>query len=170
MKKILLFIICILTLSCKHPESEESYDSFYSTDTNSSENLTYKVVGVKDGDTYVLLLNDIEINVRLAHINCPEKGQSFGRNAKQFGSDFCFGKEVTLIHNNKKDRYGRLIAEIFIDNVCLNKELIKNGLAWHYKKYSNDEDYANLEIDAREGKIGLWQEENPIDPDVWRKM
>ena len=57
----------------------------------------------------------------------------------------CFGSYITLIVNekNKLDRNKRLIAEIILDDGRnLNKELVKNGLAWHFKKYSDNYEYA----------------------------
>ena len=127
-----------------------------------SQTIVAKVIGVKDGDTIVLHFENKPITVRLEHIDCPEKNQPFGAKAKQFVSEFCFGKTVTLISN------GRWIGEIFYNNQNLGKELVRNGLAWHFKRYSKNQNYAELEIIARQKKIGLWQEENPVAPWNWR--
>ena len=135
-----------------------------------SQKITAKVVGVKDGDTFVVLHEKKEIVVRLEHIDAPEKNQPFGTKAKQFASDFCFGKTVVVIGNGKKDRNGRWIGEIFYKNQNLGKELVRNGLAWHFKRYSKNENYADLEMDARKKKRGLWQEKEPIAPWEWRKF
>jgi endonuclease YncB( thermonuclease family) len=82
----------------------------------------------------------------------------------------CFGKNIKLLHENKYDRYKRLIAEVILeDGTNLNKELVKLGLAWHFKKYSEDFEYAELETEAKKNKIGIWSEENPISPWEWRK-
>ncbi|HMR17935.1 MAG TPA: thermonuclease family protein [Sphingobacterium sp.] len=130
----------------------------------------YKVVGVKDGDTFVVLMEGREQVVRFAHIDCPENKQPFGNNAKQFVSDLCFGTYVTLIHDNDYDRNKRLIAEVLLeDGRNLNKELVKNGLAWHFKRYSDSDEYAKLEAEARSRQIGVWSEPNPIAPWDWRK-
>lgn len=129
-----------------------------------------KIVAVKDGDTYQVLTEDnVLITIRLAHVDCPEKGQSFGKNAKQFGSDFCFGKQVKIVSDGKFDRYHRLIAEIYVQKNCLNKELVKNGFAWHFKKYSKSIEYNDMEIEARSKKIGLWSDDEAMAPWVWRK-
>ena len=135
-----------------------------------SQKITAKVVGVKDGDTFVVLHEKKEIVVRLEHVDAPEKNQPFGNRAKQFASDFCFGKTVVVIGNGKKDRNGRWIGEIFYKNQNLGKELVSNGLAWHFKRYSKNENYADLEMDARKKKRGLWQEKEPIAPWEWRKF
>ena len=83
------------------------------TNTVTSE---YRVIGIKDGDTFVVLIDGKEQVVRLEHIDCPKKNQPFGKKAKQFASDLCFGKNEQLNHNNKYDRYKRLILEVILDN------------------------------------------------------
>ena len=132
---------------------------------------TYKVIGIKDGDTVSLLMDGKEQTVRLEHIDCPEKKQAYGTKAKEMVAELCFGKKVSLKGEGKFDRNGRLIAELILDNgLNVNKTLVKNGLAWHFKKYSKDESYAKLEIEARYRKVGLWKDQAPIAPWIWRKM
>ena len=132
---------------------------------------TYKVIGIKDGDTVSILVEGTEKTVRLAHIDCPEKKQPFGNNAKVAISELCFGKFVTLVGDGTTGRNGRSIAELILPNgVNVNKALVKMGLAWHFKKYSKDDSYAKLEIAARNKKVGLWKDKNPIAPWNWRKM
>ncbi|MGV3765031.1 MAG: thermonuclease family protein [Chitinophagaceae bacterium] len=131
---------------------------------------TYKVVKIKDGDTFVVLKDNTELTVRFEHIDCPEKNQPFGTKAKQFVSDQCFGKNITLQHHNKYDRNKRLIAEVILENGRnLNKALVENGLAWHFKQYSDDTGYAKLELTARKNQVGLWSEKDPVAPWLWRK-
>jgi micrococcal nuclease len=62
------------------------------------------------------------------------------------------------------DRYGRTLAYICVGDTCVNKELLKLGMAWHFKKYNNDQELAQLEIQAREMKVGLWSQQDPIAP------
>ncbi len=171
---LLRIIILLLSLPACINQQGNAQETFQKsldqlTSTPSLYSL-YKVVKIKDGDTFVLLVEGKELVVRLAHIDCPEKKQPFGTKAKQFASDLCFGKYVTISHEDKYDRNKRLIAEIILeDGRYVNKELVKIGLAWHFKQYSNDNDYAVLEITAREKQIGLWAEANPVEPWLWRK-
>lgn len=141
--------------------------------TNSSkekkEFYSGKVIGIKDGDTYEILIENKSINVRLAHIDCPEKKQDFGNRAKQFSSDLCFGKMVS-IKKLSTDRYKRWIVEVYLeDGTCVNEELVRAGFAWHFKKYSKNEAYDLLEKEARENARGLWQMPNPTPPWEWRE-
>jgi len=134
--------------------------------------ITGKVIAVKDGDTIEVLYDGAPLTIRFAHIDCPElKGkQPFGQDAKKFTSDHCFGQTVTVMNEGKYDRYRRLIGVIINErNENINKELVKAGLAWHFKKYSTDTSYDSLELIARQNKIGLWADPNHISPWNWRK-
>ena len=72
---------------------------------------------------------------------------------------------------SKTDRYGRLVAPVILpDGRDLSVELVKAGLAWHYKKYSDDEELARLEVEARKASRGLWSEPEPVPPWEWRKV
>ncbi len=132
---------------------------------------TAKVIRVMDGDTMEALYKNKPIKIRLAHIDCPEKRstQPFNNQAKKALSDLCFGQQVTIYAENY-DRYGRLIA-IVLNNKeqIVNQEMIKRGMAWHFKRYSSDQLYAKLELAARKNKIGLWRDPSPIAPWNWRK-
>ena len=128
-----------------------------------------KVVAITDGDTFKLLTKDSTlIKVRLANIDCPERKQPFSAKAKQFTSEAIFGKKVKLEYL-KKDRYVRFICNvIYDDSLNLSHELIKQGLAWHYVKYSKDTILQNIEDIARKEKMGLWKDINSIPPWEWR--
>jgi hypothetical protein len=101
--------------------------------------------------------------IRLHGIDCPEMGQPFGKRAKQFTSDMVFGK-IVEVKPTDRDRYGRTVAWVYVDSICLNKELLKVGLAWHYKQYSKDNELAILELVAQKKKIGLWSDPHAISP------
>ena len=158
------FLLLLFLFSCGEGNKKEKIENILP--------LTFegKVTGIKDGDTNKVFYNGSEQTIRLAHIDCPEKKQPFGSKAKQFASDICFGKYVVVKSEGKKDRYNRIIAEIILqDDTNLNKELVKNGLAWHFKKYSDNQEYSELEISARDKKIGIWSEPKPTAPWDWRK-
>lgn len=127
-----------------------------------------KVVRVIDGDTIVVLdQNNQQIKIRLEGIDCPESNQDFGTQAKKATSELCFGKKVR-IEQSGVDRYGRVLAFVYVGDVCVNEELLKQGMAWHYKKYNQDEILAQLEKTARSLQIGLWNLKEPVEPWKWR--
>ena len=147
-----------------------SFFLFISLTTFSQTTFTAKVVGIKDGDTVVVLdsLNN-QITLRLAEVDCPEKGQAFGKNAKQFTSEVVFGKTVTF-YRTGKDRYKRTIAKIFYDhNKYLSEEIIKAGFGWWYFKASKNIDLQKLQDTAKAKKLGLWMDKNAVSPWEYRK-
>ena len=128
-----------------------------------------KVVGVSDGDTISVLVNGIVRKVRLNGIDCPEKKQAFGQQAKSFTSASSFDKEVKVLGSGT-DRYKRTIGEVILPNgENLNELLLQNGFAWWYKKYSSDEHKHQLEDQARKQKRGLWQDQHASAPWDFRK-
>jgi len=128
-----------------------------------------KVVGVHDGDSItVLTSSNQQIKVRLEGIDCPELKQDYGQKAKQYTSSLCFQKQVR-IETTGKDRYGRTLAFVYVGNTCINKELLKAGMAWHFKKYNNNSELARIENVARSKKIGLWSRPSPKPPWDFRK-
>jgi len=122
-----------------------------------------KVVGVSDGDTITILHHGKGEKIRLYGIDCPEKSQAFGKRAKQFTSNMVFGK-IVEVRPVTTDRYGRTIAWIYANGTCLNEELLKAGMAWHYKRYSSERHLAALEIEAKRNKAGLWNDPHSIPP------
>lgn len=131
---------------------------------------TGKVIGVIDGDTIEVLHEKTPVPIRLHGIDCPEKGQAFGKRAKQAASALAFGKEVT-VQEHGKGKYGRTIGDVTLpDGVNLNHELVKQGWCWWYRKYApTDSNLSALEDEARTEERGLWQDPHPIPPWEWRK-
>ncbi len=131
---------------------------------------TGEVVGVLDGDTIEVLHNGKAQRIRLQGIDCPEKGQPYGNNAKQATSSLVFAQVVTLeIHG--KDKYGRVLADVSLaDGTNVNQELVKEGWCWWYRKYAQEDTMLeNLETEARDARKGLWVDPNPVPPWEWRK-
>lgn len=174
MKFLFIFLASFFLMICPCPGKGDGMKTNFIKELQFPQEdvqATYKVTGVKDGDTFVLLMNGKQQVVRFAHIDCPEKRQPYGNKARKFVSDLCFGAFVSLIQCGGYDRNKRLIAEVILpDGRNLNKELMRHGLAWHFKKYSTDEEYARLETQAKNRRIGLWSEPNPVAPWLWRKQ
>ena len=130
---------------------------------------TGKCVGISDGDTIKVLKNGVETKIRLYGVDCPEKKQDYGTKAKEFTADFCFGKTVR-VDEKGTDRYGRVIGEVFVDGVSLNRALVENGFAWWYVQYAKkDADLGVLEEKARKAKKGLWAGSSPVEPWEFRR-
>jgi micrococcal nuclease len=135
-----------------------------------------RCVGVTDGDTVKVLTADQQLlRIRLAWIDSPEMGQAFGYRAKQAMSELVFGKEVEL-RVYGLDKYGRTLATVFVDGKDICLEEVRLGYAWVYQHYIGQApadiqaSYQQAEIEAREQRRGLWQQQNPapVPPWEWR--
>jgi endonuclease YncB( thermonuclease family) len=135
-----------------------------------SDDFSGKVVGVHDGDTITVLWDRTPVKIRLKGIDCPETGQDFGSRAKSVTSELAFGKVVT-VHPTRKDRYGRTVADVILpDGRILNRELVRRGVAWWYRRYApHDTSLARLEAEARAARVGLWSQPDPTPPWDWRR-
>jgi endonuclease YncB( thermonuclease family) len=129
----------------------------------------YSISKVIDGDTYHIKSHGEKIKIRMEGIDAPEKGMPYYKESKEFLKRLCLGKKIKFIQSSK-DHYGRIIAKTYLDdNRELGQEMIKNGMAWHFKKYSQDTLLARLETEAQNKHLGLWKDANPIAPWEFRK-
>lgn len=128
-----------------------------------------KVVRVIEGDTLEVMHKGLAERVRLNGIDCPERGQAYGRRAKQFTSQRVFGKQVT-VKTHGLDKGGRTMGEVILPGgMSLNRELVKAGLAWWNRKSApHDETLKRLEEEARNKKRGLWADPTPVPPWCYR--
>jgi endonuclease YncB( thermonuclease family) len=62
------------------------------------------------------------------------------------------------------DRYGRSVGDIRVDGVWINLKMVADGWAWHYRRYSQSEELADAERDARRMRLGLWADKEPTPP------
>jgi micrococcal nuclease len=125
-----------------------------------------RVIGVGDGDTMTVLSGGKDrIRIRLSGIDAPELGQAFGRRAKEYTSSLVYGRDVA-VHPEERDRFGRLVARVFVDGRDVAREIVAAGLAWHSKRFNSDTALAGAEASARKARLGLWRDAYPIPP--WR--
>lgn len=138
--------------------------------TLKAETLKGKVVRVADGDTLTVLdETQTQHKVRLNKIDAPEKKQAYGEASKKHLSQYVFGKDVK-VEFEKRDRYGRILGIVYLGALDVNLQMVKDGYAWHYKFYDKTTSYAEAEKEAREKKLGLWVDPNPVEPYQFRKM
>ena len=130
---------------------------------------------VIDADTVVLKSDQgINYKIRLLGIDAPEINQVYGKEATRYLSNKVLGKNLKVLGKNK-DRYHRLLGKLILNGNDINLDLVKNGMAWHYKFYKKSQEkkdqllYSNAEKYAKVNKLGLWGEEMPVPPWKWRK-
>ncbi|MFH1509515.1 MAG: thermonuclease family protein [bacterium] len=150
-------------------EIPSSYTTISSNNTSiinpvGSEAIVSEVI---DGDT--IKLSDGN-KVRILGIDTPETKdprkpvQCFGEEASKKMTEYVNGKKVILLvdlSQGDKDRYGRLLRYVYLNNTDIGAEMIKQGYAYAYLKYpvSMTDKYKEYEKQARESKIGLWAED-----------
>ena len=137
---------------------------------NDSANIQQKI-RIIDGDT----IHINKIKYRLHGIDAPEMKQlckikekkyKCGIKSKEFLVSLVGSKSVKCNHKDK-DRYKRIVAECFVGETNLNKELVRNGWALAYRDYSKD--YVIDEEYAQENNLGMWKG-TFIHPKKWRKL
>lgn len=124
-------------------------------------------IQIKDGDSFVMRQNNIRLNskykktiieVRLASIDAPEYYMPFGRECRRQLENLIIGQTIILVPITN-DRYGRIVGVAKIANRNINREMVRNGCAWAYRRYLYDREMIALEQAARREKIGLWSQE-----------
>ena len=126
-----------------------------------------RIVGVTDGDTVKALIGKKQQwKVRLAEIDAPEKRQPWGKRAKQALASKIFGKNVRIVVSGK-DRYGRHIGKIYLGNRDINREMVREGHAWVYRKYMKDRSLLKVEERARQSFQGLWSLQKSLQEPPW---
>ena len=125
-----------------------------------------RVTYVPDGDSLVVTRGGEEIRVRLFGIDAPEKGQVMASASRSLTERLCLHHDVELVEHGK-DKYDRLLAEVYVDGVHVNRELLRAGLAWCFD--DRNVELLRLEQEARAKRIAIWSEPNPIRPSDWRR-
>jgi micrococcal nuclease len=156
--------VAFICLGCQRPDS-----TFKSTGTD-SEGLSQsvRVSRVIDGDTIELVGGR---HVRYIGIDTPEvrykrHGQwvfdpaPFALQAKELNRRLVEGKQVRLEFDvEKKDKYGRLLAYVFVGDTFVNAELLRAGLAQLFTLPPNVKYvdlFVELQEEARANNRGLW--------------
>jgi endonuclease YncB( thermonuclease family) len=132
-----------------------------------------RVLKVFDGDSFIMRDEDgTEIEVRLFGIDAPERRQPWSRRSRQalkgiLGGHAIDAETVTI------DRYGRTVAVVRrrSDGLSVNEEMVRQGHAWVYRRYTDDPTLLRLEEQARAAGTGLWglPEAERIPPWRWRR-
>lgn len=141
-----------------------------------AQQLTGRVVRIADGDTLTVLdASNTQHRVRLKGIDAPESGQAFGSVSKQALSSLIGSGPVT-VRVDDKDQYGRILGVVMVNGQDINAEMIRRGMAWHYKRYEADQPiterllYAKAEWMARANGEGLWRDPAPMAPWDFRRQ
>ena len=104
-----------------------------------------KVIAVADGDTITVLDAMRQSHkVRLEGIDAPERKQGYGTRSKEALAEKVFRQQVQVRWSGR-DRYDRILGHVYLGEHWINHELVAEGWAWHYKRYSSDPELAAAE-------------------------
>ncbi|UCG12501.1 MAG: thermonuclease family protein [Deltaproteobacteria bacterium] len=129
------------------------------------------VMGISDGDTIKVMRSHKRVKVRLYGIDCPERGQAFGKKAMLFTSSLAYGK-IVEVETVTTDSYRSVVGIVYDGGRPLNEDLVKAGFAWVYTGYCERyicNDWKEIEAQARKDKRGLWADCKPVPPWEFRR-
>lgn len=145
------------------------------TQTNSDyekyHDRTFAVVRVIDGDTFDIDIPDGKYEstrIRLWGVDTPETVkpdspvEHFGPEASRFTKQQCLNKTVRLelLPDKTRGKHGRLLAYVYFpDGTMLNAQLISEGYGYADPRFDHPrkKDFAKLQKQARDAKLGLWK-------------
>lgn len=165
MKKfvVLRFVVSFLVIA----SGVSIFIAKQNTDTLSQ--YTAVVSHVVDGDTIVLANGD---KVRYIGADTPETKhpyksvQYFGKKAFEFNEKLVKGKKVRLEFDvQKRDKYDRLLAYVWVDQTLVNAQLLKHGYAKCMNILPNVkylEYFAFLEFKSKKDRVGLWANQENV--------
>jgi micrococcal nuclease len=152
------------------------------TDHDRYNNRTFTCVKVVDGDTLDVDLPDgryPHTRIRLWGVDTPETGKSpqgamyFGKEASEFARATAEGKPVRVVLAPKetRDRYGRLLAYVYVGDTMLNEEIISRGYGYADTRFPHEwkKRFTDLEKRARKQKLGLWKDIKLDQMPKWRQ-
>jgi micrococcal nuclease len=143
----------------------------YGTDEGSDDppaggSVTVRVDRVVDGDTAKVFYRGESEYVRYIGIDTPESVdpgspvECYGEEARRFNERLLQPGRVRLEFGpERRDRYGRLLAYVYVSDVMLNAELVRRGFAETLTIPPNDAEsdrFERLESEARNAGRGLW--------------
>lgn len=135
------------------------------------EKVEVKLSKCVDGDTVKVKLNNGKIEtVRFLAVDTPELSHSnkevvvYANKAKDYTCNLLEkANKIELEFDNnsdRRDKYGRLLAYVYADDVMLQKRLLKNGyakVAYLYNDYFYTEELKKNEQTAKNNKKGIWK-------------
>ena len=122
-----------------------------------------------DGDTAKFIIKNEVKTVRFLSIDAPEiahddvLAEPFGEEASIFTCNMLTNASTIKLEydskSDKEDKYGRVLAWVFVDDELLQDKLVIEGLAevkYVYKDYKYSSHLKNVELEAKTRGIGLW--------------
>lgn len=130
---------------------------------------TGTVVAIADGDSITVLDSGRrQHHVRIAAIDAPERDAPFFRAARDGLAAWVQRRDVQ-VRPVAIDRFGRTVAQVFVDGHDVGLAQLEAGLAWHFSRHALRDPaqrarYETAEDSARKARRGLWRQSDPQPP------
>ena len=155
MKRILIVVLVFLFIPC----------------VNASSKFSVKLDKCIDGDTASFFINGEAKTVRFLSINAPEIAHDdvleeyYGNESSDYTCKLLSrASSIKLQYDpksDKVDKYDRVLAWVYVDGDLLQKELVSKGYAevkYVYEDYLYSKELKELEVSAKEKKLGMWSD------------
>jgi micrococcal nuclease len=159
---LLALLVLALVRGCDDNGDDASQDGGA---TPTGRGASGEVVEVTDGDTIEVSLSDGVEDVRYIGVDTPEVDpnigvECFGSEASKLNAELVEGERVRLVFDaERRDKYGRLLAYVYVDRTFVNEELLRRGAARTLTIEPNDsfaERFARIAQLAANAGRGLW--------------
>ncbi|MBD2215094.1 thermonuclease family protein [Nostoc linckia FACHB-104] len=134
------------------------------------------VVSVGDGDTLrVRSQQGQAITIRLSCVDAPELKQNpWGQQSKTRLQQLLPVGQSVEVRSIERDKYKRLVAEIYVNKRSVNLAMVQEGQAVVYRQYlqgcaNTKEQFLQAEANAKLKKLGFWNQAQPVMPWQWRR-
>lgn len=136
------------------------------TNANTKETVTLKKC--VDGDTARFVLDGEDTSVRFLAVNAPEytkEKQPYGKEASELVCTLLSEANTIELEyddgSDKRDKYDRVLAWVYVDGVRVQDELVKQGLAevkYLYGDYAYTDVLQDLEKNAKQQQLNMWSD------------
>lgn len=161
-------------------ENREAFDATAEPISNEDAwTLSHQSRGAVYGQVSVIDADTLEMHgrrIRLWGIDAPESNQiclKGGTTQWRCGQmaalalDNHIGGRPVACYDRGEDVYGRMLGQCFIGRQDINSWLVYNGHAFAYRQYTRE--YTSMESRAKNRRVGVWQDPDPIRPWVYRR-
>lgn len=185
-----IYILCLIAATffgCKYETGQTDVSATPSPTINTGnpgsryetyleDKVSFRVVHISDGDTIVVEDKDGKrTTVRMHAIDAPELSQSFGRESREQLRALIDNQRVEIREKNR-DQFKRVVGQVFFEGKDVGLEMVRGGYVWHFKQYERQQSagdrkmYNDAEQAARSSRLGLWRENNPTNPQNYRRQ
>lgn len=139
---------------------------------NTPQRIAFTLASNPDGDTLIVSNEQGSERVRLYGIDCPELAQRpYGERARQRLQKLLAPYDTIEVIPMDRDRHDRLVGEVWVEDGCINTQMLCEGHAVAYRKHLRDENrdrYLDAEAIARRAKLNFWKQAKPQMPWEYR--